>query len=57
MAHKVLRAPIKFFDATPIGRILTRLSQDIGIYDQIMPLTANYLFNNGFRAVSIVILI
>ena len=56
MVYKVLRAPIKFFDATPIGRILTRLAQDIAAYDFILPMTMNFVLNNGFRALSILIL-
>ena len=57
MIEKVLRAPIKFFDTTPIGRILTRLTQDIGTFDFIMPVTGNFVLNNTFRAFSILILI
>lgn len=56
MVEKVLRAPIAFFDTTPIGRILTRLAQDIGTFDFIMPLTYNFVLNNSFRALAIVIL-
>jgi len=47
MIEKVLRAPIQFFDNTPIGRILTRLSQDISCFDFLLPLNMSFVLNNG----------
>lgn len=34
--NKVSRAVISFFDKTPIGRILTRLSEDMTIIDFLL---------------------
>ncbi|KAK9376594.1 uncharacterized protein V1513DRAFT_483259 [Lipomyces chichibuensis] len=34
LLQRVLRAPPRFFDATPVGRILNRFSKDIEIIDQ-----------------------
>lgn len=33
MTSGVLRAPLQFFDVTPIGRILSRFSKDIDVID------------------------
>lgn len=36
----VLNAPINFFDYNPIGRLLNRVSRDMGIVDDLLPPTA-----------------
>ena len=36
MVQRVLRSPMSFFDTTPIGRILNRFSQDIGLIDSLL---------------------
>jgi ABC-type multidrug transport system fused ATPase/permease subunit len=56
MIEKVLRAPISFFDKTPIGRILTRLAQDIAVFDTMLPLMMNFVLNNSFRWIAIIVL-
>ncbi|RHY34520.1 hypothetical protein DYB32_000893 [Aphanomyces invadans] len=44
MSSQVLRAPMYFFDATPLGRIMNRLSKDIYAVDEDIPSTwANVL--------------
>lgn len=35
MLKRVVRCPMKFFDATPIGRILNRFSSDVAIVDRV----------------------
>ncbi|KXN65309.1 hypothetical protein CONCODRAFT_53624, partial [Conidiobolus coronatus NRRL 28638] len=40
MLNKILRAPVRFFDTTPIGRIVNRFSKDIQCIDgELMPST------------------
>ncbi|XP_057653041.1 uncharacterized protein LOC130891946 [Diorhabda carinulata] len=37
MFNKLLKAPMRFFDTNPSGRILNRFSKDIGCIDEILP--------------------
>ncbi|XP_029941779.1 ATP-binding cassette sub-family C member 4 [Salarias fasciatus] len=39
MFNSILRAPVRFFDTNPIGRVLNRFSKDIGLLDSQMPWT------------------
>lgn len=39
MATAIIRAKIIFFDTNPIGRILNRFSADVGINDDLLPMT------------------
>lgn len=39
MLTSVLRSKIAFFDTNPLGRVLNRFSADMGICDEILPLT------------------
>uniref|UniRef100_A0A1I7U8T3 ABC transmembrane type-1 domain-containing protein n=1 Tax=Caenorhabditis tropicalis TaxID=1561998 RepID=A0A1I7U8T3_9PELO len=35
LIHALLRAPIAFFDTTPIGRVINRLSRDLDVIDKL----------------------
>ena len=37
MILATIKAPVKFFDSTPAGRILNRFSKDIGSMDDVLP--------------------
>ena len=39
MIIKLVRAPLHFFDESPVGRIVNRFSKDLGVADMLMPVT------------------
>ncbi|KAJ3315207.1 hypothetical protein HDU76_002250 [Blyttiomyces sp. JEL0837] len=46
MLHRVLRAPMRFFEVTPIGRIMNRFTNDISSVDRRVSIAAgNSLYN------------
>jgi len=38
MLDKIIRSPPDFFDTNPVGRILNRFSNDVGVLDKFLPL-------------------
>ncbi|XP_020832519.1 ATP-binding cassette sub-family C member 10 isoform X1 [Phascolarctos cinereus] len=47
LLHRVLRAPVTFFDCTPTGRILNRFSSDVACADDSLPFVLNILLANA----------
>ncbi|XP_045049070.2 ATP-binding cassette sub-family C member 10 isoform X2 [Desmodus rotundus] len=44
---RVLLAPVTFFDSTPVGRVLNRLSSDVACVDDSLPFILNILLANA----------
>lgn len=57
MTNAVLRAPMVFFETTPIGRILNRFSNDIYKVDSILGRSFSQFFVNAVKVVFVVIVI
>uniref|UniRef100_A0A060TAR9 ARAD1D22132p n=1 Tax=Blastobotrys adeninivorans TaxID=409370 RepID=A0A060TAR9_BLAAD len=57
MLKSVLRAPMSFFETTPIGRILNRFSNDIYRVDQLLPRTFSQFFANAVKVMFTMIVI
>ncbi|KAL6451454.1 YCF1 Metal resistance protein YCF1 [Candida maltosa Xu316] len=49
MAISVLRAPMSFFETTPIGRILNRFSNDIYKVDEVIGRVFNMFISNSIK--------
>ncbi|XP_004710924.1 ATP-binding cassette sub-family C member 10 isoform X2 [Echinops telfairi] len=47
LLHRVLRAPVTFFDSTPTGRVLNRFSSDVACADDSLPFLLNILLANS----------
>lgn len=57
MARSVLRAPMSFFETTPIGRILNRFSNDIYKIDEILGRVFGQFFSNLTRVLFTIVVI
>ncbi|EDK40781.2 hypothetical protein PGUG_04879 [Meyerozyma guilliermondii ATCC 6260] len=57
MAVSVLRAPMSFFETTPIGRILNRFSNDIYKVDEVLGRVFGMFFSNTTKVIFTIIVI
>ncbi|CAD6196013.1 unnamed protein product [Caenorhabditis auriculariae] len=56
LIRSLLRAPITFFDITPVGRIINRLSRDLDVIDKLQD-SLRMLTQNLFNVVTIMVLL
>ncbi|XP_051889407.1 LOW QUALITY PROTEIN: ATP-binding cassette sub-family C member 9-like [Pristis pectinata] len=52
LLNKIILAPVRFFDSTPLGQILNRFSADTNIIDQHIPPTLESLTRSIFLCLS-----
>ena len=57
VTHSVLRANITFFDQNPIGRILSRFSKDLLVFDLVVPIISIIMIQGFFRAGTAIVII
>ena len=57
VTKSVLRANILFFDENPIGRIMTRFSRDLMVFDLVVPIISIITVQGFFRTATVIIMV
>ncbi|XP_019616414.1 PREDICTED: multidrug resistance-associated protein 4-like [Branchiostoma belcheri] len=57
MFNAIIRAPIRFFDTNPVGRVLNRFTKDVGMLDEMFPWTFTDFTKSGLSIVGTIILV
>ena len=57
MLANILRAPMMFFDTTPIGRILNRFSRDMETVDGLLPFNTRSWLSTLFNVLATIVII
>jgi ABC-type multidrug transport system fused ATPase/permease subunit len=57
MLENVCRAPMSFFDTTPLGRIVNRFSKDIYTVDEVLPNIIGMWLGSIFYTLSIIVIL
>lgn len=52
MLNNLLKAPMSFFDTTPVGRIVNRFSSDVQTIDGMLPMNFRMFVNTSFTVLS-----
>ena len=48
MLDRIIKSPVSFFDTNPLGRVLNRFANDVGVLDRFLPITALEVVDYGF---------
>ena len=57
MLENICRAPMSFFDTTPLGRVVNRFSKDIYTVDEVLPNIIGMWLGSIFYTLSIIIIL
>lgn len=57
LLSSIVRAPMHFFDTTPLGRIMNRFSKDIDVLDNYIQFILRLVLNNTLQVVATLVII